>query len=228
MGSISMIRTPGLIASSCVEDGRGGRGGEIIAANPNKMRASIKTRLSEILETQSTANRRELAASFAVDFARGRFSGNRGAVIEEVLLFLARDSDPTVRQALSYHLKDCAFLPASLLRALVFDINSVAIPVIESSPIIGDQELIELAERSDEAKLSAIARRANLSPHVASAIAALGERMALEALLSNETADLGNGVLEHVASRLSDWKMRIGANPCKPHPLRVNLHSSAA
>jgi len=228
MGSISMIRTPALIASSLGKEGPDRDGRPLDADGSEGMRASVKARLSAMLENQTASNRRELAASFASDYARGRFSGGQSAVIEEVLLFLAVDSEPTVRQALSYQLKDCAFLPASLARSLAFDIISVAVPVIESCPAIGDQDLIELAERSDEAKLCAIARRANLSALVASAIAALGEREALEALLSNETADLGNGVLEHVATRLGDWEIRVGANPCKPHPLRAGLQSSAA
>jgi len=129
--------------------------------------------------------------------------GHAGAMILETLETLARDTLPRVRRVLAEELSHFADVPAHLVERLARDdVPEVAAPVLEFSPLLTEEFLVELigAGAAGEA-LGAIARRARLGPAAADSIVARGEEQAITWLLKNGTAQIREETLDALAER---------------------------
>ncbi|HUH86099.1 MAG TPA: DUF2336 domain-containing protein, partial [Stellaceae bacterium] len=96
---------------------------------------------------------------------------------QEVLELLLRDQAVRVRQVIAETLKDVADAPPDLIRRLAHDAEiAVAAPVLECSPLLTDDDLLELiGDRPISGALGAIARRPSVAAPVADAIAAASD-----------------------------------------------------
>ncbi len=126
--------------------------------------------------------------------------GRVQAAILEVLESLARDQIPRVRRILSEALKDVADAPPAVIRQLARDVEvAVAAPVLEYSPVLTDEDLLEIIASSPvSAKLSAISRRRLVTPTVAEAIAGTDDGDAIAALLCNDSAQIREETLDRL------------------------------
>lgn len=151
--------------------------------------------------------------------------GRVKAAILEVLEDLARDQIPRVRQILSEALKDVAMAPAAVIRQLARDVEvAVATPVLEFSPVLTDEDLLEIIASSPvSAKLTAISRRRLVTAQVADAIADSDDEAAIAALLGNASAQIREETLDRlidIAPRHPGWH--------EPLVRRPALHLDAA
>lgn len=74
---------------------------------------------------------------------------------------------------------------------------SVAAPVLEFSPVLTDQDLVEIIEASPIAgSLAAISRRVNVGEEVSKAIVGTGDTDAIAALLGNQSAQIREETLD--------------------------------
>ena len=76
------------------------------------------------------------------------------------------DVSDLVRRALSITLQNSRNLPRHIARALIEDIDSIAVPILASSPVLTDEDLIEVLKSSAADKIRAIAQRKTLSMHI--------------------------------------------------------------
>lgn len=110
----------------------------------------------------------------------------------QVLTILSKDQITRVRQIISEELKSFEQAPHDLMFSLAQDREpEVAAPVLQFSPVLTDQDLIDIIATSGMVEaVEAIARRKNLSGLVSGAI--IGTRLprALAALLDNHTATI--------------------------------------
>lgn len=112
------------------------------------------------------------------------------ALAKEILSILAGDAEKLVRRAMSVTLKNSPNLPREVALKLAQDIDAVALPVIESSPVFRNSDLVELVLNASEAKQTAVARRNHLTPIVTDAIAEHGCKDAVVTMAGNDGADL--------------------------------------
>jgi uncharacterized protein (DUF2336 family) len=96
------------------------------------------------------------------------------AAAEGALLMLLDDSSPLVRQAMAEVFARSTEAPAAIVQALSLDQASVALPVLEHSPLLIDADLVDLIATGNDATQCAIARRVNLPASVCAAIAEVG------------------------------------------------------
>lgn len=128
-------------------------------------------------------------------------------VTVEVLETLARDQDTQVRAILSEALKDMTAAPGSVIGTLARDPElSVAAPVLEFSPQLTEDDLIEIIAQSPAAgSLGAIARRSSVSDKLADAIVAKSfskdDPEAVSALLGNPSAQIREETLNKIVDR---------------------------
>lgn len=131
----------------------------------------------------------------------------------ETLERLARDTLPRVRQALAEEIKALDCVPPKVIRALSRDIEAVAAPILEYSPLLSDAELIEIVTSAQAGfALIAIAKRKPLGAGVAEAIAAALDVPAVAALLLNSDAKIRNQTLDKIvqhAKRVKDWHLPL-------------------
>jgi len=143
-------------------------------------------------------------------------SGELSPVLGEIFLTLARQAEREVRKALSEKLAHADWAPAALVNVLALDEIEIARPVLASSPILQDDDLLRVMVEASLEHQIAIARRPQISGRVADAVIERGEPAVLTALATNRTADLSvDGV-----RRLVEHSRRIAAlrAPLTRHP----------
>ncbi|MBL9095405.1 MAG: DUF2336 domain-containing protein [Alphaproteobacteria bacterium] len=132
----------------------------------------------------------------------------------EVMERLARDSLPRVRAILAEEIKSSDRVPAHIVKQLAQDVELiVSAPVLEYSPLLSDDDLIEIiAGARVEGTLAAIARRASVNAPVADAIVASLDVSAVAALLANPNAQIREEALDKIiehAAAIEAWHQPI-------------------
>lgn len=119
------------------------------------------------------------------------------------LTMLAADQVVRVRAAVAGALRDVAVAPPSLIATLARDVaREVAEPILRSCINLPDQELIAIiGAQPIPWVLEAIARRDKLSPPVADAVAAQGDRVATVTLLANPGASMSDRGMDGLVER---------------------------
>ena len=120
---------------------------------------------------------------------------------EEIIQVLAQDTAELVRRTLSVTLRNSPRLPHKVAAQLAQDVESVAIPVLENSPVFNDEELIELVLSVTAAKQAAIAGRAKVSSTLAEVICEHADEIAVETISGNAGAEMSDRAFEHSIER---------------------------
>lgn len=121
----------------------------------------------------------------------------------QALDVLAQDQLPRVRQILAEELKEATNVPVEIIERLAKDIELiVAAPVLEYSPLLSDDFLIELINsRPVQGALPVISRRAQVAAPLGDAIVAANDVPAVAALLANPNAQIREETLDDIIER---------------------------
>lgn len=119
----------------------------------------------------------------------------------EVLGVLARDHLPQVRAIVAEEIKLAANLPHDMVRRLAEDVEAiVAVPVLEYSPLLNDQDLLQIiAGGVGRDVLSAISRRQGVIESVVEAVVDIRNVESLRVLLGNQSSRINVDTLEKIA-----------------------------
>jgi uncharacterized protein (DUF2336 family) len=123
------------------------------------------------------------------------------AAAEGALLMLLDDASPLVRQAMAQVFARSTEAPAAIVQALSLDQASVALPVLEHSPLLIDADLVDIIATGDGEMQCAIARRVNLPASVCAAIAEVGTASAALELIENAYAELAPFSWDRIVER---------------------------
>lgn len=107
---------------------------------------------------------------------------------EQILQIVVAGAAERVRRALAVTLKASPNLPSEIAAKLARDIESIAVPLLESSPVLSDEDLVEILESAEPARQYAIARRDTLSEVVTTALCTHAVDGAIIEALNNEGA----------------------------------------
>ena len=140
----------------------------------------------------------------------------------EVLDILARDQLPRVRQIVAEEIKDCGNVPANLVKLLARDDDFVVCsPILEFSPLLTDDDLIEIIESSPvQGALSSISRRDSVASNVCDAIVTADDEAAVAALLANSSAQIREETLDDIIDRAPtrvSWQEPLVERPNLSH-----------
>lgn len=113
----------------------------------------------------SAAQRAEIASSVGTILDED-LSVQERLIALEIVEALANDKVDEVRKSVSEKVADSPFLPLAIARKLATDIASVALPVLELSPILTDDILIEVVESGMIETVEAVAKRSQVSAAV--------------------------------------------------------------
>ncbi len=114
------------------------------------------------------------------------------AVIDEFdkpLIDLLQDAESAIRAKVALRLAACSWAPREAVRMLAFEPLDISEPIIARSPVIGDDDLLELAGTDSDRRML-IARRPSVSEAVSAALARHREPRCLMALARNDNAAL--------------------------------------
>jgi uncharacterized protein (DUF2336 family) len=139
----------------------------------------------------------------------------------EALDILARDEIVRVRRVLAETLKDVAQAPHDVILRLARDTElEVAAPVLEFSPLLTDDDLLEIiASPTVAGALAAISRRALVSEAISDAIVHSEDWDAVASLLGNPSAQIREETLDQIVDgsrTVTDLQMPIVRRPRLP------------
>lgn len=180
-----------------------------VAANPA---APAKANL--LLASDDDESVREILAGKIADAERSGGLGRtprQKSISREVLDRLSRDRLTAVRAAIADSLKNLPTADPDLINRLARDLEIlVAAPILEHSPVLLDDDLLDIIRTSPvQGALAAIARRAYVDPRITNAIVASGDSNAITHLLYNANAHLQEHTLDsliNAAGDQPDWQ----------------------
>lgn len=169
------------------------------------------------------AVRAELASKVArLTAQEGRGTQEKAQrIVEETLELLARDQATRVRRILAEALKSLAGAPPQVIQRLARDAEDVvACPVLEFSPLLSDEDLLEIIAASGiSSRLCAISRRSNLGETISDAIVKRDDRKAVAELLANGSAQIREETLDKLIDasvQETAWQPPLVERPTLP------------
>jgi uncharacterized protein (DUF2336 family) len=112
------------------------------------------------------------------------------AYANKVLAVISEDVSDLVRRALAITLRNSPFIPKEVLGRLIQDIDSIAVPLIQHSPVLTDDDLGLILKSGIAGKIRAVAARADLSNHVIQSLISSGDVNAVQELAANDRITL--------------------------------------
>jgi uncharacterized protein (DUF2336 family) len=104
-------------------------------------------------------------------------------------------------------------VPRSVIKRLARDVESVAAPILEYSPLLSDADLVEIITTAQARfALLSIAKRRPLSPSVSEVVAQALDVPAVAALLANSGAQIRRQTLDKIADqavKVTEWHLPL-------------------
>lgn len=156
--------------------------------------AAMRPELTEsdirrLVKGDSAEERAAVAHRLCRRIAQDVLSEEERRYARDIMTILANDMAELVRRTLAVTLRHSPRLPRDLALKLAQDIETIAIPVLESSPSFTEEDLIELALSLTAVKQSAIAARPRVPEAVAEVISEHGAVEAVRTLAKNKGAE---------------------------------------
>jgi uncharacterized protein (DUF2336 family) len=157
-----------------------------LRANPgSSKRAEIAGRLGAALDTQSLTEG-ELRTA------------------QDIVAALAGDVAVEVRAALASAVRTSKRIPHSVATTLANDVDRVAVPILASSLMLTNDDLVDIVRRGSAAAQSAIAARPDVDEPVSAALVRHGDEAAVSTLMRNPTSRIGEAAFTEALDRFGD------------------------
>jgi len=160
--------------------------------------------VERLLADPSAAVRADTAIKVAQEFSQGSLNERERVVAEDVFRLFLRDVEVKVRASLSDAVKECASLPNDIAVALARDVDQVALPMLGSSTVLTDEDLIGIIGEASGQKQQAIANRASVSASVSEALIERGDEDVVRTLVSNHGAEIAENALNRLLDEFGD------------------------
>lgn len=157
--------------------------------------------LQALLADPSADNQAAAAAKVARAWREGTLDPHAREAAETLFRTIVRRATVTVRAALAEAMKDADTLPHDIAVKLASDVDHVALPVLEASSVLTDEDLAGLVRIVSAAGMSAIAGRPSVSEAVSDALIERGDEGAIARLMGNPAAAISEAALETAADR---------------------------
>ena len=159
--------------------------------------------VAKLLAEPSPHVRSELAGKLAQELDSPRLTEHELTLAQDIVRVMAKDVEVTVRQALAQSLRKAARLPHDVAVKLANDIESVALPILEHSEVLTDDDLADIIKSGADIKHEAIAARPKVSEKVAAALIDTSGEKAVAALMSNAGARISDSSLNKAVDRFA-------------------------
>jgi len=177
---------------------------------------AIRPQLTEqdihrLMKGETPEQRASVAHRLCRRIALDVLSDDERKYAEEIMAILADDAADLVRRTLSVTLRNSPILPRAIALKLAQDIEAVAIPVLQDSPVFTEEDLVELVLSVTAAKQAAIAARDSITVTLTEVISEHGAVEAVRALAANTNADYTDRAYDETLRRFgSDEIVQTG------------------
>ena len=162
--------------------------------------ADIRT----LMKGPTDADRGQAAHKICRSIDQAELSPDERAHAEAIMRLMLEDAAVLVRRALAVALKNSPKLPRDVANQLARDVDYIALPILQGSPVLNDSDLIEILRSAPPARQVAIASRDIMSTTLTTAIAEHAVPAAVERALANDNAKFDERGLEAALTRFAD------------------------
>lgn len=160
--------------------------------------------VAKLLHDPNTDNRAMAASKVADAFSSASLSAEERAIAEDIFRVMLKDAAVRVRSALSESLKDNPDVPHEIAASLANDVDAVAMPMIQHSVVLSDEDLIKIISTRNEDAQKAVASRSTVSQSVSEALVETGTESVVSTLVSNSGANISSKTYDKVLSDFGD------------------------
>jgi uncharacterized protein (DUF2336 family) len=193
---------------------------------PSFAKPDIVRRFLAFVQCAGPDKRAEGASALARAYLHSELPAPLRAEAELAMMTLLDDPSPLVRKALADAVADARDAPRPLILTLAADQPDVAAGVLSRAPTLTDADLVDCAAMGDAVAQTAIARRLDLKPGAIAALAEIGQREAVLALIGNHETALPASALGRILSRFgADGETReaLLERPSLPAGVRAQI-----
>lgn len=160
--------------------------------------------IARLLAQPSAHTRADIAQKVARRFDNVTITDRERALAQDILGLLVHDAATLVRESLAQSLARLSDAPHDVIVLLARDIDEVALPILEESPVLSDDDLIDIVVKGSDAKHMAIAGRPLVGAAVSNALIETDNQRVVARLVANEGALIDEDALVNVAERYGD------------------------
>lgn len=175
--------------------------------------------VAKLLAEPSPQVRSELANKLATQIDDPKLKESELQIAQDIVRIMAKDAEATVRQALAESLRKAARMPHDVAIKLANDIESVALPILQNSEVLTDDDLAQIIQKGATSKQEAIASRPNVSEKISETLINTAGEKVVATLMSNSGAKISEPSLNKAVDRFSESDMvkeKIATRPTLP------------
>lgn len=125
-------------------------------------------------------------------------------VVAELLKLIVDDAAAMVRRALAITLKNSTNLPHDIAQKLIRDVDSIAVPILSHSPVLNDEDLMDVLKSKAAAKMMAISKRPHIAGKLVKAIVRFGDSRVVASVAANDGAEIDEKLGAHMLELYRD------------------------
>ena len=183
--------------------------------------------LLDLARTRSPDDQHRLLMGVAGLYESAAEHGGAPEALADIFVALTRKAEREIRQVLAQRLAKVDWVPAALVRMLAADEIDIARPVIAASPLLRDDDLLQLlADCSIEHQIQ-VALRPDLGAAVARAIVAGADPAVMTALATNRSARIEPAIFADLVERsrqLAALRAPLTRHPSLSEDLALRLY----
>lgn len=154
--------------------------------------------VERLLNDPSVGNRAVTASKIGRKYAGNDLGMSERRIAEDIFHLMVKDVEISVRKALAESVVFAEDMPRSIARALASDVSVIALPFLEASNVLDDDDLIEIVRSKPVTYANAIAGRKKVSARVCDALVDTKDQEVVVRLVQNNGAQISEPTFTRV------------------------------
>lgn len=203
----------------------------VVPLDPEKPSQAVPlaglNQLLDLAKTRSPDDQHRLLMGVAGLYESAADHGGAPEALADIFVALTRSAEREIRQVLAQRLAKVEWAPVALVRMLAADEIQIARPVIAASPLLLDDDLLQLLTDCSIEHQIQIALRPDLGAVVAQAIIAGGDPAVMTALATNRSARIEPAAFADLVERsrqLAALRAPLTRHPSLDEDLALRLY----
>lgn len=145
--------------------------------------------VEQLLHDTTASTRLEMTDRIGGAYGNERLTPQEMQIAEQIFRLLLRDTELKVRMALAQHIKSSSEIPRDIVMTLARDVEQVALPVLQFSEVLTDQDLVDLLKSTQKpSRYLAVSKRSQLSEAVSDTLLETNNEQVTASLVDNKGA----------------------------------------
>lgn len=160
--------------------------------------------VARLLQDPNTENKAVAITKVAATYSATGISDKEREIAESIFRHLLKDAAVRVRSALAESLKDNPDVPHDVAATLARDVDEVAVPMLMSSEVLTDEDLMEIVRIQSPEAQKAVASRGSISKNLADVLVGNGDEKVIAILVGNEGAQIADATFTKVLDKFGE------------------------